>query len=359
MLIGATHLWSGGRLHGDLGIEWNGGVKRLRPLGTDTPDLSVHLATPPLTDLQVNGGGGVLFNTSPTILGLDAIATAHERRGTGAILPTVITDTPEVIEAAAEAVLSARQDRRLLGLHIEGPHIAITRRGTHDARLIRPLDETTVALVERLRAAGVAVMITLAPEAAAPDLFRRLVASGAVVSLGHSAATAEETEAALANGAGCFTHLYNAMEPMTSRNPGLLGVALNADCPAGIIADGHHVDWRMLRIAVRARPGPTFAVSDAMPTVGGPDRFRLYDQTISVRNGKLVNEEGSLAGAHIDMATSLGNLIRLGGLPMAGAVAMCTDIPRAVLGLPAQRLDGAGVGLLLFDDDLRAVAAPD
>ncbi|MBF9030883.1 amidohydrolase family protein [Rhodobacterales bacterium HKCCE3408] len=341
MLIAVDHLWSGSRMQDGLALETgNGAVTAIRPLGADTPDREVHLVTPALTDLQVNGGGGVLVNSDPTPDGLRAIAAAHAGLGTGAILPTVITDAPEVMEAAAEAAIAVRGEPGQLGLHIEGPHIAPARRGTHAAEHVRPLDERTVALVERLRAADVAVMITLAPERADPALLARLVASGAVVSAGHSAATADEARAAFASGVSCVTHLYNAMEPMTSRAPNLLGAALVSEVFAGIIADGMHVSWDMVRIALRARPRPglTFAVSDAMATVGGPDSFTLYGREIRVKDGALVNAEGALAGAHVDLATSLGNLVRHAGVPLAEACAMCTDTPRAVLGLTAQEI---------------------
>lgn len=360
MLIAPEALWSGGRLRHGLALEVEEDcVTAVRPLGSDTPDASPAFVLPLLTDLQVNGGGGVMVNSDPTPEGLRAVAEAHRTLGTGAILPTIITDAPEVLEAAAEAALAVRSNRGQLGLHIEGPHIALPRRGTHKPEHIRPLDARTVAVVERLRRDGVPVMITLAPELADPTLLARLVGTGAVVSAGHSAADAGQAYDAFAAGIACVTHLYNAMEPMTSRAPGLLGAALVSEVHAGIIADGIHVSWEMVRIALRARPRPglTFVVSDAMATVGGPDRFVLYGQEIRVRDGTLVNAEGSLAGAHIDMLTSLRNLVREAGLPLAEAIAMCTDTPRAVLGLPPQKIAAGGaVGdLLLLDDDLQRV----
>jgi len=361
MLIAPKHLWSGGDLHAGLGIEHDGTrITALRPLGSDTPDMAPAVLMPTLTDLQVNGGGGVMVNSDPTPDGLRRIAAAHRGLGTGAILPTVITDAPDVTEAAAAAALAVAGEPGQLGLHVEGPHIAPARRGTHAEARIRPLDQRTVLLVERLRAAGLAVKITLAPERADPVLLARLVASGAVVSAGHSAATAAEAQAAFAAGVSCVTHLYNAMPPMTSRAPGLLGMALVSDVHAGIIADGLHVAWPMVQVALRARPRPglTFAVSDAMATVGGPDHFTLYGQKIRVQDGALINAEGSLAGAHIDMVQSLANLVRHAGVPLAAAAAMCTDTPRAVLGLPPQDI---AVGtplsdLLALDDSLTGIA---
>ncbi|WP_342076951.1 N-acetylglucosamine-6-phosphate deacetylase [Yoonia sp. SS1-5] len=338
MLIGVAKLWQQGLLHDQMGIvAQNGTIMEIRPLDHDTPDHIVPLALPYLTDLQVNGGGGVMINSDPTPDGFRTVAAAHRRQGTGTILPTVITDSPDVIARAADAAIRTKGEPGLAGLHIEGPHIAPDRRGTHDAAHIRPLDLATVTLVEDLRAKDLPVMITLAPELAAPDLFARLVACGAVVAGGHSAATSDETKAALGRGLSCFTHLYNAMPPMTSRMPGILGAALNSDAYAGIIVDGIHVDWDMVRVALRARPraGLTFAVSDAMATVGGPDHFTLYGQRIAVRDGALVNAEGSLAGAHINLVQSLRNLVTHVGLTLDMAIPMVSDIPRKVMGLPA------------------------
>lgn len=361
MLIAPKALWSGGALHAGLALEVaDGRVRALLPLNGDTPDAVPALVLPMLTDLQVNGGGGVMVNTDPTPEGLRAVAAAHRALGTGAILPTVITDAPDIMEAAAEAALSVRDDPGQLGLHFEGPHIVAARRGTHKAGFIRPLDLRTVTLVERLRAERLRVMITLAPEAADPALLARLVAAGAVVSAGHSAATANEAHAAFQAGVSCVTHLFNAMDPMTSRAPGLLGAGLDSEVFAGIIADGIHVSWEMVRIALRARPrkGLTFAVSDAMATVGGPDCFSLYGQEIRVADGALVNAEGRLAGAHIDMAQSLANLVIRAGVPLPEAIAMCTDTPRAVLGLPPQDI-GPGTrlaDLLVLDESLTRTA---
>ncbi|MBU2956333.1 N-acetylglucosamine-6-phosphate deacetylase [Paracoccus sp. 1_MG-2023] len=360
MLIGVKSLWNGGRLLHDMAFEVaSGEIAAIRPLGADTPDTTVALASPLLCDLQVNGSGGVMVNSTPTPDGLRAIAAAQRRCGTGAILPTVITDTPDVIEAAAEAALEAFGHDGIAGLHIEGPHLSAQRRGTHKEAFIRPLDDRTVTLVERLRAAGMPVMITLAPELADPVLFSRLVASGAVVSAGHTMATAEETRDALERGLSCFTHLYNAMPPMTARAPGVLGAALNSRAHAGIIVDGIHVDWDMLRVALRSRPAPglTFAVSDAMATVGGPDHFEIYGQTIRVRDGMLVNAEGSLAGAHIDLRQSLANLVNRVGLPLSEALPMVCDIPRRVMGLaPAQIAPGQPIAdTLLLNDDFQLI----
>ncbi|PIE08851.1 MAG: N-acetylglucosamine-6-phosphate deacetylase [Rhodobacterales bacterium] len=345
MLLCPDKIWSDGELLTNMAVETDGTrVTALRPraAGDRGHDEAAapFLLMPGCTDIQVNGGGGVMLNSDPTPEGLRRIAEAHARLGSRWILPTVITDRPEVTQAAAEAVMALWPDPNILGLHIEGPHIAPERRGTHDPALIRPLDRGTVDLVARLRAQGIPVLLTLAPERADRALLAELKATGCVISAGHTAANTAEVKQGLADGISCFTHLYNAMPPMTSREPGPVGVAITSGAHVGMIADGIHVSWEMARIACAARPRPRrhFLVSDAMATVGGPDHFTLYGQKIHVKDGALVNAEGSLAGAHIDLVTSLANAHVHIGLPLAEAVAMCTDVPRDVLGLPRQTI---------------------
>jgi len=335
-LIAADLTWADGALQEGLALRLRAGrIAGMGPLGADRPDRRVHLLMPGATDLQVNGGGGVLFNADPSLAGLAAIRAAHRERGTHAILPTVITDAPEVMEAAADAVIGAWGMPGIAGIHIEGPHIAHERRGTHEARHIRPLDERTLAVLARLRGAGIPVLLTLAPELAEPDLLARAVALGVVLSAGHSSATAAQAERAFALGVTMATHLFNAMPPLHHRDPGLAAAAILSEAYVGLIADGIHVDWTMLRLALAARPRPgrCFLVSDAMPTVGGLDAFTLYGRRIEVREGRLVNGEGALAGAHLDMLTGVARLHLQGGIALEDCIAMATDVPRAAMGL--------------------------
>lgn len=336
-LIAPQFLYRGGRLETGLAIEMRGDrIGAIRPLGQDRPDLAPFVVMPACVDLQVNGGGGVMLNSTPTAQGVMAIVAAHRARGTGWIMPTVITDAPGTMAAAARAVLECKDEPGVLGLHLEGPHIATARRGTHRAQFIRPLDDQTFDLLTHLRQGGLPVMMTLAPEGVDTFTLRKILDLGVVVSIGHTAATAAQTQAAIASGVACFTHLYNAMPQMTSRDPGVVGTAITSQAWCGLIADGIHVSWPMAQIACRARPVPDrmFLVSDAMATVNGPDHFNLYGETIRLRDGRLVNAEGRLAGAHIDMLQSLRNAHRHIGLPLAKAVAMATDIPCAVMNLP-------------------------
>lgn len=295
------------------------------------------LVTPGFVDLQVNGGGGVLVNTTPTPDGIKTIAAAHRNTGTVAILPTVITDAPGVMEQAAKAVLAMRDDPAIMGLHIEGPHIAAARRGTHAATQVRAFESSTLSVVAKLRASEVPVMITVAPEAVTDDQIAALVYLGAVVSLGHTDADADQTRAALNAGATCFTHLFNAMSPMLNRSPGAVGAAIGSAAYAGIICDGVHVDDTMVGIAIRARPEPDrmFLVSDAMPTVGGPSEFNLYGKRIHLENGRLINDEGSLAGAHVTQAMGVARLVQKIGISLEEALRMAITVPAQVMGAGA------------------------
>ncbi len=333
------------------------------PTGPEVIRLT-GILTPGFVDLQVNGGGGVLFNHDPTPAGLHKIAAAHRRFGTTHILPTVITDAPEVLDRAVDVILDRQYGPDILGIHIEGPHIAPSRRGTHATRFVRPLDATTLAHAERLRAAGIPTMITLAPEAATPDQIAQLAAMGSIVSLGHSDSTADQTRAALTAGARCFTHLFNAMSPMLNRAPGVVGAAINSDAYAGIICDGIHVADEMVALALRARPVPdrTFLVSDAMSTVGGPDRFELYGQTVTLVDGRLINSDGSLAGAYITMLESVHRLVHHAGVDLETALRMATGIPMAVVRgqeSPSPIIEGMPVeDLLVLDAGLAGFRTP-
>ncbi|WP_137112837.1 N-acetylglucosamine-6-phosphate deacetylase [Rhodobacter sp. SY28-1] len=319
------------------------GTRSLR-IGTPPTDAPIHRVKGTLTagflDLQVNGGGDALLNNDQSPQALHRMAAAHRRFGTVGILPTVITDAPEVLARAVDAILAANAEpqpnRSLLGLHIEGPHLSIPRRGTHAAEHVRPFDATTLAHVHRLRAEGIFVKITVAPESITPQDVARLAGTGATVSIGHSDATAEEVRALLDAGATCFTHLFNAMSPMLNRAPGVTGACINSTAFAGIICDGIHVADEMVGLAIRARPVPgrMFLVSDAMCTVGGSDHFRLYGQDIWLRDGRLVNAEGSLAGAHVTMAEGLRRLITVVGIGPETALDMAVAAPARVLNRP-------------------------
>ena len=325
-----------------------------------TPVSAVRIKgclTPGFVDLQVNGGGGVMLNTTPTRGGMADIAAAHRIFGTVAIMPTVITDHWAVLDQAVEAAIAAKGDDGIIGLHIEGPHISVARRGTHNAIHVRPMDDRTLNVVEVLRRHDIAVMITIAPEAITHDQIAALVRMGAVVSIGHTDATCEDTEAAISAGASCATHLFNAMSPMVGREPGVVGAVINSHVWSGIICDGFHVDDRMIKLALRARPEDDlmFLVSDAMATVGGPALFDLYGQNIHLENGRLINAEGHLAGAHVTQAEGVARLVHEIDVSLAQALRMAITVPALVMGQAnlAQLIGRLVRDVLVLSDDLK------
>lgn len=357
-LIAADFVWQAEELNTGLAAEIEGGtLVAIRPLQSgETPDRQVHLLAPALTDLQVNGSGGVMLNSEPSAETIEHIVKTQRQLGTGWVMPTLITCETARMQKTAAAAREAWGMSGFLGLHIEGPHLNILRKGTHNPAFIRPMEDQTLQILVELRAAGVPVMLTLAPEIVPNDTIRRVVDMGVIVSAGHTAATAAQTREGLDAGVSCFTHLYNAMPPMESREPGILGAAINSEAFAGIIVDGHHVEWSMVALACRARPmsGRMFMVSDAMATIGGPDHFELYGETISVRNGALINRAGSLAGAHVDLATCLANAVKHVGLSLEEAYRMAAMIPLDAmrLGRPSLRPGMPTAEILALDNGL-------
>ncbi|MEE7548624.1 N-acetylglucosamine-6-phosphate deacetylase [Xanthomonas sp. Kuri4-1] len=299
-------------------------------------DLHGGTLLPGFIDLQVNGGGGVLFNNAPDPAGLAAIARAHRRFGTTGLLPTLISDTAERMAQAIAATRQAIADGvpGILGLHLEGPYLNPARKGTHDASVFRVPDAHELAVDTSLDN-GI-TLITLAPERVPADAIRRLVDGGAVVFAGHSAASYEEARAGIAAGIRGFTHLYNAMSPLAGREPGMVGAAMeDAGTWCGIIVDGVHVHPASLRVALAAKPrGKLLLVTDAMPMVGSDHPgFDLYGETITAVDGVVRNAAGALAGSALDMATAVRNTVALLGVPLDEAARMASLYPAQCLGL--------------------------
>jgi N-acetylglucosamine-6-phosphate deacetylase len=325
---------------------------------------------PGFIDTQVNGGGDVLFNDAPTPEAIAAIAAAHRRFGTTALLPTLISDTPAKMRAAlAAADEAARTQPGVLGIHLEGPFLSPEKPGVHDPSMLRAPDATDAELIagpvshpssrkpsvarlsgtsryesepvsqgpEWKDALGCVTpirLVTLAPERVPAGFIARLVAAGVRVALGHSAATYAETRAAMSEGLTGFTHLFNAMRPLGSREPGPIAAALESpDAWFGMIVDGHHVAPAMLRLALRGAARPML-VTDAMPPVGGRrSDFALNGRRIRVEAGRCTAPDGRLAGAALGMADAVRNCVELLGVPLPDALRFASAEPAAFLGL--------------------------
>ncbi|MEP5728606.1 MAG: N-acetylglucosamine-6-phosphate deacetylase [Sulfitobacter sp.] len=311
------------------------------PKDCPTQQLNGGLITPGFVDLQVNGGGGVMFNDDQTVGTLRRIAQAHATIGTAALLPTLITDTPDRTRAAVDAAKQAIAENvpGIIGIHLEGPHLSIARKGAHDPQLIRPMTDEDVSIMLHAGETLPNVMVTLAPENATPAQIRRLSDAGIIVSLGHTDADFDTCMAAFDAGAKCVTHLFNAMSQLGNREPGLVGAALlRDDVYAGIIADGIHVHPTTLRIALAAKAGndKIFLVTDAMASAGSSiDRFMLNGRQVLRKNHRLTLENGTLAGADLEMTQAISVLVNAADQNLANTLARATSIPASLLNTAA------------------------
>nr|WP_121630290.1 N-acetylglucosamine-6-phosphate deacetylase [Tropicibacter alexandrii] len=315
--------------------------------------LDGGIVMPGFVDLQVNGGGGLMFNDAPTVETLRVMAKAHARLGATSILPTLITARRDTVAAAIAAVRAAVDEGvpGIRGLHLEGPHLAVSRKGAHDGGLIRPMELDDLDMLCTAARALPCLMVTVAPETVTPDQIAALSGAGAVVSLGHSDCTAEQALTAVAAGASCVTHLFNAMSQMAGRSPGLVGAALSgAPVRIGVIADLVHVDAVSLQVALAARPEGVFAVSDAMAVAGTSlDGFDLNDRRVARNAGRLTLPDGTLAGADLDLATAVRNLMAI-GVSEVRALAMVTSVPGTISGAGGIMAEGEPADMVWLKD---------
>lgn len=300
--------------------------------------LEGGLLVPGYVDLQVNGGGGILFNNKPTLDGVRQICAAHNSCGTTSLLVTLITASAETTALAVQAGIDAACAKvpGFLGLHLEGPHLSVAKKGAHDARYIRPMTDADLNALVSARQHLPYLMITVAPESVSRNQISRLHEAGVIVSLGHSDASFGQSEAAFSAGASCATHLYNAMSGNSHRNPGLTAAAIlgeNNHC--GLIADGFHVHPAAIRVALQAKRGAgrVFLVSDAMSTVAtDADHFYLDGRKVLRSGGRLMLEDGTLAGADLLMHDAVRYINKTVGIDHAEAVRMATMYPAMCIG---------------------------
>lgn len=338
--VAADHVFDGTAVHRDTAVVIERtSVAALVPRADVPNDMPLRKMpagiwlAPGFIDTQVNGGGGVLFNDEPTREGVAAIVAAHRKFGTTSLLPTLISDTPEKTAQAIAAVAAVYgQIPGVLGIHLEGPFLSREKPGVHNPRVLRrPTDRDADMIMTHGHGA---TLVTLAPEQVPRGFIAKLVSADVHVALGHSMATYAQTEAALAEGLTGFTHLFNAMRPLTSREPGPIGAALEAPGAwFGMIVDGIHVDPAVLRLALRGLAKPML-VTDAMPPVGNPQSaFALYGERIEVRDGRCLRGDGTLAGSVLDMASAVRNCVDLLDVPLTDALRFASINPARFLGL--------------------------
>jgi N-acetylglucosamine-6-phosphate deacetylase len=344
-IFSGARIFDGERFHDDKAlVVADGRVETIAPLNDlpegDPIELDGGILSAGFIDAQVNGGGGRMLNDEPSPASMYTIAAGHRPYGTTSLLPTLITDTARATAAAIDAAKQAvHENRGVAGLHLEGPHLAPARKGAHLAELMRPVEDSDVSALTKAAQAIGTLLVTMAAEQVTEKQVRALSEAGVIVSIGHSDCTSEAAEARFDAGARGVTHLFNAMSQLGHRTPGLVGAAL--DHPAvwcGIIADGHHVDPKALRTALRAKrgEGKLFFVTDAMSLVGSKENsFTLNGRTVRRETGgfcsKLVLSDGTLAGSDVDMASAIRYGITYLDLSLAEALRMATLYPARFL----------------------------
>jgi len=342
----------------------DGVVSELLPegdMGSDVDvcwDLEGHILSPGLIDIQVNGGGGVMFNDAPTVETIRTMGAAHRQFGTTGFLPTLISTDPGTMKQAIRAVDEAISlgVPGVLGIHLEGPYLNANKRGIHHAERFGLIDETAFELLTSLSRGS--TLVTIAPELASSNMIARLVEAGVVVFGGHSAASYQQASEALQAGMSGFTHLFNAMSAFESREPGMVGAALeDKDSWFGIIADGQHVHPAAVSVAIAAkRKGYALLVTDAMASVGSDvNTFNFDGREIEAVNGCCRTLTGELAGSDLDMLSAVRNVMQFTGMDMLEALRMASSYPAKTLGLE-DRLGlirpGFDANFIEIDDEL-------
>ncbi|MBZ9680903.1 MULTISPECIES: N-acetylglucosamine-6-phosphate deacetylase [unclassified Mesorhizobium] len=324
-------------------------------------DTGGGMLVPGFVDIQVNGGGGVMLNDHPDVASIETICRAHAPFGTTALLPTLITDTPAITAAAIAAGEAAALQKvpGFLGLHLEGPHLSIARKGAHDPALIRPMTDADQAMLIAARQKLPVLLTTIAPESVNPARVKALAKAGVIVSLGHSDTGHATAKAFAEAGASVVTHLFNAMSQIGNREPGLAGAAIDIGAlSAGLIADGIHVHPATIRIALDAKQGPgrIVLVTDAMATIGTEmSSFTLNGRTIYRRDGSLRLADGTLAGADLDMISAIRFMHRTVGLELSEVLRMASLYPAQAIG-QSHRLgrfaNGTAADIVALSDNL-------
>jgi N-acetylglucosamine-6-phosphate deacetylase len=364
----ATRLFDGRRWHRDAAVLIEDGRIRGIAPWAEVPDgwpqrrlAEGVLLAPGFIDLQVNGGGGVLLNDDPSPDTMLAIARCHRRYGVTACLPTLITDSRQRTQAAIAAARSAAGIDGILGVHLEGPFISPARPGIHRPDHIAVPHLSDLDWLGDLAGAG-RCLVTLAPERVPDGFVKKLAAAGIRISAGHSEAPADVMLRAATDGLTGVTHLFNAMPPLAGRAPGIAGAALaEPRLIAGIIVDGIHVDPVSVRAAFAAKGAEgMMLVSDAMPSVGANlAEFQLMGRSISLHDGRLTGADGTLAGAHLNMAAAVRNAVNLAKLPLDDALRAASLTPASFLGLADERgtlTSGARADMVALTEDLEVIA---
>ncbi len=331
------------------------------PKDIEVKDLNGTNLSPGFIDLQLNGCGGVMLNDDITAETMHIMHKANLKSGCTSFLPTLITSSNEDMCSAISAARDYQNQyqNHSLGLHLEGPYLNVAKKGIHNVNFIRSSDEEMINLI--CTNADVIAKVTLAPELNNPEHIRRLKAAGIVVSIGHTNATYKEARKGFEAGVSFATHLFNAMTPMVGREPGVVGAIYDTpDVYAGIIADGFHVDYANIRIAHKIKGDKLVLVTDATAPAGANmDHFIFVGKKVYYREGKCVDENGTLGGSALTMIEAVKNTVEHAGIALEEALRMATLYPASAIGVE-DRLGrirtGMVANLTIFDRDFNVKA---
>ncbi|MGD8121982.1 N-acetylglucosamine-6-phosphate deacetylase [Vibrio sp. TRT 2004] len=331
------------------------------PQGIETRDLNGANVSPGFIDLQLNGCGGVMLNDEITAETMQIMHQANLKSGCTSFLPTLITSSDEDMRQAVAAAREyhAKYQNQSLGLHLEGPYLNVMKKGIHSVDYIRPSDNNMIDFM--CDNADVIAKVTLAPEHNDLAHIERLKQAGIVVSIGHTNATYAEARRGFEAGITFATHLFNAMTPMVGREPGVVGAIYDTpDVYAGIIADGFHVDYANIRIAHKIKGEKLVLVTDATAPAGADmDYFIFVGKKVYYRDGKCVDENGTLGGSALTMIEAVQNTVEHVGIALDEALRMATLYPAKAIGM-ADKLGlvkkGMIANLTVFDRDFNVQA---
>ena len=286
------------------------------------------IIAPAFIDLQIYGAYGKLFSVYPETDSLYKLKQYCEKGGAAFCLPTVATNTYEVVYKCIDAVNEYWNNggKGILGLHLEGPWINAVKRGAHIESLIHsPIIQQAEELLNY--GSGVIKIITLAPEVCSKEVINLILSHNIIISAGHSNATYDEAKTGFANGIIAVTHLYNAMSPLQHRQPGLVGATMDDDTVmASIIPDGHHADYAAIRIAKQVMKERLFIITDAVTDTA--EGYYLHRQV-----GDKYEADNILSGSALTMGKAVQNLVNFTGIELAEALRMAGLYPAAVLGM--------------------------
>ena len=351
-------LFDGHRIRKDVSIHISKNlITQVAPANASLPSLpSGYLVAPGLIDIQVNGGGGKLFNDSPDEETAAYIADSHALAGTTTLLVTLITDELSKLDNGINAVQHCIKSGHpgIAGIHLEGPYIDPQRRGIHSEQWIQSGESLNPDQLCNLKKDGI-TLITLAPEHVHPQKIKDLTQSGAIVFAGHTNCTDAEFKVALDAGVQGVTHLFNAMSQIGPRQMGVTGTTLiNPNIWAGIILDGHHVGIENFKLVTgMGRMERTILVSDAMGVAASSiTEFDLYGEQIKVVDGRCLNTQNVLAGSSVTLSECVRIAIRKYGLAAEDALASASTRPAELLGLQTRKgylRIGHDADLVVFD----------